>query len=303
MADAAGRYIVLGKVGVQRGYAFGITERYPTAYGPPLVEGTNPYNASAGVGSSNFYVDVITPPPTSAAPNAGQATSLTLKPVLDADCMRYTVEPGTNAYVDVSFYQPDQYPDDARQRHRRHGRRRAVRLPAHGRSGGRGIRLRRPRRRSVAVGVHALPRLPARRALRLDRRRDDDTTTTTLASGGTTTTQPTTACGALSSFAGVRCVCAEGVAPAACAADHVPAAVGKLFGRACGAMQRAADLDKARQVKKAVRLAAADFGKVLGKVTQASRAKRHALSPACSAALTATVGDAQQRTSRIRAAF
>jgi hypothetical protein len=65
----------------------------PSAYSAPFpgALGTNPYFAYAQVSVSGVLYDIVVPPPTSAAPNPGDLTTLTLTGTLDcAD-----VEPGT----------------------------------------------------------------------------------------------------------------------------------------------------------------------------------------------------------------
>lgn len=128
------------------------------------------------------------------------------------------------------------------------------------------------------------------------------TTSTTLASGGsTTTTVPTGACDALAGFAALQCICTGGVAPATCTGDHVPAAIGKLFHRACTLVQRASTLDKTKKVKKDVHAAAVGFGKARTKVTKAAAVKKHPLSSGCGVALATILDEARQRSEGIGA--
>jgi hypothetical protein len=99
-AEAASTSIFVGKVGVLRGYGAALVATYPASYGPPFVEATNILSASAQGGRGGYFVDVITPPPTQAAPNPGDPTELVLTAVLDIDRTPDGVTGGT---VDVSF--------------------------------------------------------------------------------------------------------------------------------------------------------------------------------------------------------
>jgi len=111
-AHATATNILVGKVGVLRGYGYALAESYPDAYGPPFVQATNILSAYAEGGGGGFFVDIITPPPTTAAPHPGDATELMLTPVLDIDCAHYT-----NAFmlaeITVSFWAADKYTDSS----------------------------------------------------------------------------------------------------------------------------------------------------------------------------------------------
>jgi hypothetical protein len=110
-AHAAATSIVVGKIGVLRGYGYALAESFPEAYGPPFpAEGTNDLSAYAVAGSSAFFVDVITPPPTSAAPNPGDATALVVTPVLDVDCAHFS-NAFMQASIITSFWAPAQFTD------------------------------------------------------------------------------------------------------------------------------------------------------------------------------------------------
>jgi len=128
-----------------------------------------------------------------------------------------------------------------------------------------------------------------------------DTSTTTTIQGGTTTTTtlPASPCADRTGFDGEQCVCAGGLSPSACMGDRVPAVVGRLFTRACTLMQHAAGLVTSKKVKKIVHGAGATFAKDIARVTKAAKARKRPLSPACSAALAGTLGDAKERADQI----
>ena len=94
--------------------------------------------------------------------------------------------------------------------------------------------------------------------------------TTTIATGTTTSQHAPVRgpCVGVTSFTGVQCVCDQGITPAACATDHVPAVVPRLFHKACGAMAHAATLTaqtKNKKVKALVHGATGNLERALGK--------------------------------------
>lgn len=114
-AHAAATSIAVGKVGVLRAFGIAVSEVFPERYdAPEFVAATNHLSAASTSLTSAFFVDVITPPPTAAAPNPGDPTELTLQPVFDVDCEAYQ-----NAYQEaslvISFWTADTYTDDANQ--------------------------------------------------------------------------------------------------------------------------------------------------------------------------------------------
>jgi hypothetical protein len=70
---------------VLRLYAEVGAEGSPALYGTGFVLGQNPFRASAQVGASIGFADVIVPPAGSGAPNVGDPT--TIKAVFRLDCV------------------------------------------------------------------------------------------------------------------------------------------------------------------------------------------------------------------------
>ncbi len=110
-AHAAATGMCVGKVGVLRGFGIAQAETYPASYDPPVYSAaTNILSAYASVGGGGFFADVIVPPPTSTAPNAGDATQLILTPVLDIDC-GHDSNSFMESEISISFWAPDSYTD------------------------------------------------------------------------------------------------------------------------------------------------------------------------------------------------
>ena len=109
-AEAASMSIFVGKVGVLRGFGAASVATFPAGYGPPFATATNILSASAEGGRGGYFVDVITPPPTAAAPNPGDPTQLMLSAVIDIVRAPVGVTGGT---VDVSFWNAADYTDGA----------------------------------------------------------------------------------------------------------------------------------------------------------------------------------------------
>jgi hypothetical protein len=127
-------------------------------------------------------------------------------------------------------------------------------------------------------------------------------TTTTIATGTTTTSTIPSGdpCIGLTSFVGLRCVCEQGITPAACATDHVSPVVPRLFHKACGSVAHAATLTghtKTKKVKALVHGAVGTLERALATIGKA--AKKHKLTAPCSAAVSHVLGDAQQRAREI----
>ncbi len=109
-AEAASTSIFVGKVGVLRGFGAASVATFPAGYGPPFATATNILSASAEGGRGGYFVDVITPPPTVAAPNPGDPTELMLTAVID---VVRTPDGVPGADVDVSFWNAADYTDGA----------------------------------------------------------------------------------------------------------------------------------------------------------------------------------------------
>lgn len=97
------------RFGVLRLYAEAGARVNPTVYGPPFVIGTNPFSARARVGGALVsFVDLVTPPPTSGAPNPGDPT--TIKASVHLSCTEGGL---TLTGASVALYTPEAF--DAQQ--------------------------------------------------------------------------------------------------------------------------------------------------------------------------------------------
>ena len=102
----------------------------------------------------------------------------------------------------------------------------------------------------------------------------------------------------LQGFAGLTCLCTQGLAPASCDGLPPPRAIGARFARACALVARASVATGPRRVQRLVAQSVSPLGTAMKVAARLS--KRGRLAPDCASAIGSALADAADRARRLR---